>query len=356
VIEKSPGEALRRGPSGAGLGCRVEHTFDDEGLKRVGQRRPLRLRGRDPVSISSSLVQSDVPPAYPPARLIPVDQLAIVDETTAPELANSTADPTVGVTRWSRTVRHGRSFQGRCVDAVGPRHLAPLALSSREEGSDGQHLELPSPRSVLRHALPIVLEGFLVPLGLFYVVLVTAGFRGALIAALAWSYVAFVRRLKRGERVSTMLLLGVVLLTARTAVSFATGSAFVYFAQPTATMVAASLVLVASAVIGRPFTQRFALDFCPMGAELLARPRVRRFFIRISLLWATVLMLNAGIVLWLLVSSSLRAFVLERTAVTWSLTALAIFFSITRFMSTMRRDGITVEWGRYRKRRLVPVT
>ena len=47
-------------------------------------------------------------------------------------------------------------------------------------------------------------------------------------------------------------------------------------------------------------------------------------------------MLNAGIVLWLLGSSSLRAFVPERTAITWGLT-VAIFLSITRFVAAMRR-------------------
>jgi hypothetical protein len=145
-------------------------------------------------------------------------------------------------------------------------------------------------------------------------------------------------------------LLGTLLLTVRTTVSFVTGSAFLYFAQPTAGMVVISLVLAGSAIIRRPFTQRFAHDFCPIDPELLARPGVRRFFIRISLLWATVLMLNAGVVFWLLVSSSLRAFVLERSAVTYGLTAAAIFFSITRFLAAMRRDGITVEWAR----RLVP--
>ena len=56
-------------------------------------------------------------------------------------------------------------------------------------------------------------------------------------------------------------------------------------------------------------------------------------------------MLNAGLVFWLLVSSSLRSFVLERSAVTYGLTALAVFFSITRFMTMMRQDGITVEWA-----------
>jgi len=68
-------------------------------------------------------------------------------------------------------------------------------------------------------------------------------------------------------------------------------------------------------------------------------------------LWAVILLLNAGIVLWLLLSTSLRTFVLERTAVTLSLTALAIFLSVTRFVAAMRNDGITVEWGKYRQPR-----
>ena len=191
----------------------------------------------------------------------------------------------------------------------------------------------------------MVLEAVVVPIALFYLVLVLAGFRGALIAALVWSFVALGRRIQRGERISTLLLLGTLMLTVRTVISFITGSAIVYFAQPLATAVVASIVLIASAALGRPFTQRFAHDFCPIDPELLARPRVRQFFIRISLLWASVLLLNAGIVLWLLLSSSLHAFVLERTAVTWGLTAVAIFLSITRFVATMRRDGITVEWA-----------
>lgn len=228
------------------------------------------------------------------------------------------------------------------------RRLPPLRLTAGTETSDREHLALPSPRAALLHAWPIVLEGVVAPLALFYLVLVTAGFRGALVAALLWSCLALGRRIKRSERVSTLLALGTVLLTVRTVVSFITGSAFVYFAQPMATAIVIAMVLIGSAVIGRPFTQRFADDFCPISPEILARPRVQRFFVRISLLWATVLILNAGIVMWLLVSSSLRTFVLERAAVTWGLTALAVFLSITRFVATMRHDGITVEWTRFR--------
>jgi len=205
---------------------------------------------------------------------------------------------------------------------------------------------MPSPRNALRHALPVVLEGVIGPLVLFYLLLILSGFRGALIAALTWSYLALGRRLLRGERVSMLLLFGTVLITMRTVIAFITGSAFIYFAQPTAGTVIISLALLVSAAIGRPFTQRFAHDFCPMDPAIMGRPLVRRFFIRISVLWATVLMLNAGIVFWLLVSSSLRSFVLERSVVTYGLTALAIFFSITRFMTMMRDDGITVQWAR----------
>src|ERR1700722_7805531 len=169
--------------------------------------------------------------------------------------------------------------------AVKERQLKCLANSSHrvneDRDQDQHHLDLPSPRAAIRHAVPLVLEAMIIPLALFYLVLLAAGFRGALIAALAWSYVALARRIIRGERVSTLLFLGTALLTARTVVSFITGSAFLYFAQPTLGTAVISLVLVGSAVIGRPFTQRFAHDFCPIDPELLKRPRVRQFFIRI---------------------------------------------------------------------------
>lgn len=211
---------------------------------------------------------------------------------------------------------------------------------------DRSTVHMPRPRAAIRHAVPIVFEGVVAPMLLFYAVLLLAGFRGALIAALAWSYAATGRRIVRGERVSTLLILGSVLITLRTAVAFVTGSAFVYFVQPLAGTTVIAVVLLASAVMRRPFTQRFAHDFCPLDADLLAEPRVQQFFVRISLVWAAVLLVNTGVVLWLLMSSSLRAFVLERTAVTWTLTAGAIFCSIYGFTATMRSDGRTVLWGR----------
>jgi hypothetical protein len=205
-------------------------------------------------------------------------------------------------------------------------------------------LQLPHPLLVLRHAIPVILESVVAPFAAYYCVLLISGFRGALVSALAWSYFLIGRRLFRHERVSTLLLLGTALLTLRTIVSFITDSAFVYFIQPTMSAFLASFLLVLTGLAGRPFTQRFTHDFCPLTPELLARPSVHRFFIRVSFLWAVTMFLNGAIVLTLLLTASARSFPLERLGATLSVTAAAIFFSINWFARTMRRDGVTVSF------------
>jgi len=142
-----------------------------------------------------------------------------------------------------------------------------------------------------------------------------------------------------------MLMLGTALLTLRTVVSFITGSAFIYFIQPTVSAFLASGLLVLTALVGRPFTQRFTHDFCPLTPELLARPSVHRFFVRVSFLWAVAMLLNGAVVLGLLLTASTRTFPIERLGVTLSLTAGAIFLSISWFARSMRDDGVTVHFA-----------
>jgi hypothetical protein len=186
------------------------------------------------------------------------------------------------------------------------------------------------------------------PVAAYYCVLLIVGFRGALIGALVWSYSLIARRVLRHERVSTMLMIGTALLTLRTAVSYITGSAFVYFIQPTASAFVASVLLLLTAMVGRPFTQRFTHDFCPLSPEFLARPHVHRFFIRVSFLWAITMFLNGAVVLTLLLTASTRSFPLERLGASLGLTAGAIFISIAWFVRSMRRDGVTVHFGEVR--------
>src|SRR5579875_19005 len=206
-------------------------------------------------------------------------------------------------------------------------------------------LELPSLRRALRHSLPTLFEGVAAPFGVFYLVLLVSGIKGACLAGLGCSFLALGRRLLYRQRVPATLVLGSLPLSFRTAVTMVTGSAFFYFAQPTAGTALLALVLLASAMMRRPFIERLAHDFCPLEPTMLRRPAVRRFFIQISLLWAFVLLGNAGCVMWLLLTASLRAFVLERVLVTAVLTGGAIVVSVMWFVRAMRRERILVRFS-----------
>jgi hypothetical protein len=200
--------------------------------------------------------------------------------------------------------------------------------------------EIPRLRAMARHAVPHVIEATLVPLALFYLTLWLVGVWGALLAALAWSYGAVARRLVTRRRVPGILLIGSMALTARTVVAFASGSVYLYFLQPTLGTMAVSAAFLLSVPAGRPLAERLATDFCALPDSLLATPAVRRFFMRISLLWALTNMVNAVVTLWLLVSQDIATYLLAKTVVSWTLTGGAIVVSTVWFKRSMRRHGV----------------
>jgi uncharacterized membrane protein len=195
---------------------------------------------------------------------------------------------------------------------------------------------LPPLATLARHATPPLLETTLIPLGLFYGGLQLFGLWAALLAALVWSYTSLLRRLLPRRRVPGMLLLAIVGLTARTALALATGSAFLYFLQPTMGNGLVAAVFAGSVLLGRPLAQRLAADLLPLPQALLARRGVRRFFQQISLLWAAVFLANTGISLWLLLSQSLATFLWSRTLASLTLTGLAIIASTWWFHRCIR--------------------
>jgi hypothetical protein len=230
------------------------------------------------------------------------------------------------------------------VAASGPRSAVEAHESGEDDGGD-DILRLPSLRAVVRHALPALLESTIVPGALFYVVLLLDGFHGALIVALVWSFLALGRRLVRGDKVPAILVLSVVLVSARTVVAYLTGSAFLYFVQPTASTFLVALVFLGTAVARRPIIERLARDFCPLDPEMFTRPFVRRFFMRLSLLWFVVLATQAGFIMWLLLASSVRAFVVERSLVSAVLTVGGVVLSTLWFVRVMRSAGLTVHFS-----------
>ncbi len=202
------------------------------------------------------------------------------------------------------------------------------------------HFEIPRLRTLARHAIPHVIEGTVVPLVLFLLMLHFVGVWGAVLIGMGWTYVAVGRRLVTGRRVPGILLLAAVTVTARTAVAIASGSVVVYFLQPTLGTALVAGAFLLSVPLGRPLAERLARDFCPIPTGVLAQTPVRQFFLRITLLWAFTQLANASLTLWLLLSQSLATFLVAKTLVSWGLTGSAILVSTIWFRRSMRRHGI----------------
>ena len=208
-----------------------------------------------------------------------------------------------------------------------------------------QHvIHLPPLRDLLRRTAETVLEATLVPMALFYLFLGTVGVRWGMIAGLCWFYAAIIRRLMSGQRMSGLLIMAAVLLTARTAIAYATGSAFIYFLQPTlGTFLVAGLFLI-SVPLGRPLAERLAHDFCALPDSLMSNLRVKKFFLRISLLWAFTYLVNGSMMMYLLTQKSLSTYLMVRSFVSLSLSVTAISVSTLYFFRSMRNEGILLRW------------
>jgi intracellular septation protein A len=193
-----------------------------------------------------------------------------------------------------------------------------------------------------RHAVPHLIEATFIPLILFYTFLWTAGVWGALVAALAWSWCAIIRRVVTGQRIPGILVLGTLGITARTVAAFASGSVFVYFLQPSLTTVAIAGAFLLSVPAGRPLAERLAHDFVPLEPEVMSLPGVQRVFIRITLLWAFVNLVNAAVSIVLLMSQPVGTFVAIKTIGGMVLVAAAVGASTIWFKQALRNHNISV--------------
>ncbi len=202
--------------------------------------------------------------------------------------------------------------------------------------------EIPRLGPMVRHALPRVLEGTVIPFAIFLLVLKLGGFVPAVFAGLAWTYAAAFRHVQGGRRVPGLLVLALTTMTARAIVAAATGSAVLYFIQPTIGTALVGSAYLLSVAIGRPLAGKLASDFCPIDPDLLSNPVVRTFFLRVSLLWALVYLGNAAVTTWLLFTQPIVVYVAIRSVLGMVLTAAAIVVSIVWFRWSMRRNGIAV--------------
>ena len=158
-----------------------------------------------------------------------------------------------------------------------------------------------------------------------------------MLAGLAWSAFAIVRRVAGNRRVPAIVLVGAGLLLARLTIVVVTQSPFLYFLQPTIGTALVALAFLASTLIRRPLTRRFATDFLTLPASLLEKPHAHSFFMRSSVMWAVIGLLNASLTYLLLVVLSSATFAITQTTLQIVVTVVAVGVSILWFRRAMGR-------------------
>ncbi|MBA9005179.1 VC0807 family protein [Thermomonospora cellulosilytica] len=214
--------------------------------------------------------------------------------------------------------------------------MADLSDPPAPPAAPAHAFELPRLTSMLWHALPRFVEGVIAPVAVFYAAFVLLGLNGALVAAVTWVYGGIGWRLYRGHGVPGMLLLAALGVTVRAVLAAVTGSPVVYFLQPTLGTLLVSMTFLASVPMRRPLAQKIATDMVPMPEAFLRHERVHRFFLRISLLWSLVFLVNATISLWMLFHESIGTYLWVRTGLVAALGAAAATVSVLGFRRCLR--------------------
>ncbi|MFG6194875.1 VC0807 family protein [Nonomuraea sp. JJY05] len=205
-------------------------------------------------------------------------------------------------------------------------------------------VHLPRLTALARQAAPRLLEGVVAPLAVFYLAMMVLGFKGALIATVAWVYIGVGWRLIRRVKVPATMFLAAFAITVRALVAFWTGTWMWFFIQPEMGTICISMAFLASVRLNRPLVQKLTLDYIHLPSAVLKHERVRRFFARITLLWAFVLLMNSTLSIALAVheyvAGSLGGFMVLRTSAVAVISGLAIAFSVFAFKRVLRRLNV----------------
>ena len=198
----------------------------------------------------------------------------------------------------------------------------------------------PSLRAVVKRVGLSLLVACLIPATLFYTCLRLEGVWTAILVALGWSYGAIAWRAITGRRTSGLLILTALLMTGRTGVAVLTDSTYLYFLQPIISDGLVGVAFLVTLATARPMVARLAGDFYPMDDDLHVRPRIRRLFWCLTLMWALLCLGKATATLWLLESQSLDTFVLVKSVSALLVNGLAVTATIGAATLVARREGL----------------
>lgn len=205
---------------------------------------------------------------------------------------------------------------------------------------------IPNVRSVVRHSLPKVIEGKVIPLLLFVGFLELFGNVWALLIALAWSFAAIGARAILGHRIPGLILLSTAALVGKTIAAIATGSMLVYFIQPTVTTVIVGVTFLVSVPLGHPLAQKLACDVFPFEESTRTHPLMEQFFVRLSVLWSFTSLVNAAVTVWLLLTQSITTFVLIKSVLGPATGIVTVTTMFLWLRVDLQRSGTPLVWAR----------
>lgn len=178
-----------------------------------------------------------------------------------------------------------------------------------------------------RHAWPHVLEGSLAPFVLFAVTIRLASLTAALIVALTWSFAAMGRRLLSGRRISGLLILSTLALSARTVFALVSGNLSLYFVPPLVTTLALAIAFAGSVPLGRPLTWRLANDLFPLPPHALTDATAGPVFRRLCWMWAGVNVSKAALNIWLIATLPIASYAVAKGIVSFVLMGAGLVVS-----------------------------
>jgi hypothetical protein len=192
--------------------------------------------------------------------------------------------------------------------------------------------------SLGKGALPAVAVATLIPLALFYTVMIAGSLAWAIPTCAAYAYGVAAYQYARRRRVSGMLLVTVLTATVRVVAAAASGQVMVFFAVPVVETAGFGLMFAATMWTSEPLVVRLARDLVPHAADGIAeRVSLTR---TLSLVWTVTYLASCATSLVLLATVPLPVFLGAHTLAGWFWTGSGV--ALTIGLCRRRASGLLV--------------
>jgi hypothetical protein len=179
---------------------------------------------------------------------------------------------------------------------------------------------------LVRGALPALAVATIIPLCLFYTVMVTASVDTAIVTSVLYAYGVGLWQLWRKRRVSGMMMVTMFTVSVKALAALASGQPFFYFLAPVIETVGFGLLFVCSLLTRESLIVRLARDLVPCAAEDLAeRAGLCRM---LSVVWAVTYLGSAVTTFFLLISQPVTVYLPAHQLSGWAWNGLGLAVSL----------------------------